>query len=192
MAKASLTPLESLQSQLRKRFSKAAITLDRPRKRSGVWYLDVSQDGHPVIIQWQEGSGFGVTSSAKHAYGEGADEVYQDQEAAYGRVVSLLLSRKFTAPPEPVQLRELRKELGLSQQELAGLLNKQQGEVSKIERRYDVLVSTLREVLQSMGAKLEIGARFANGDLRPLEICENPPKAAVKKSATAGRAVREA
>jgi transcriptional regulator with XRE-family HTH domain len=71
-----------------------------------------------------------------------------------------------------VRLRELRKERGLSQAKLANLLNKQQGEVSKIERRSDVLVSTLREVLQSMSATLRISARFADGAERPLEFGE--------------------
>lgn len=172
MAKASSTQIESLERQLRGRFPNATITLDRPKKPNGVWYLDVVSNEHPVSIQWKAGQGFGISSSASHAYGDGADEVYAEQEAAYGRTVSLLLSRIFTSAPEPVRLRELRKERGLSQAELASLLNKQQGEVSKIERRSDVLVSTLREVLQSMGATLRISARFENGDERPLEIGE--------------------
>lgn len=172
MAKTSSTQIESLEQQLRKRFPKARIALDRPKKPTGVWYLDIVNDGHPVAIQWKAGTGFGISSSPTHAYGDGADEVYAEEEAAYGRTVSLLLSRIFTSAPEPVRLRELRKERGLSQAELASLLNKQQGEVSKIERRSDVLVSTLREVLQSMGATLRISARFADGAERSLEIGE--------------------
>ena len=170
MAKTPLLAIETLQKQLRKRFPDASITLDPPRKRSGAWYLDVAHEGHPVIIQWRKGSGFGVSSSPEHAYGEGADEIYPDVEAAYGRVVSLLLSRSFTSPPEPVRLSELRKERGMSQAELATLLKKQQGEVSKIERRNDVLVSTLRDVVESMGGSLRISALFADGNERPLEI----------------------
>lgn len=183
MAKA-LIQIESLEHQLRKRFPKATITLDRPKKSTGVWYLDIVNDGHPVAIQWKAGAGFGISSSATHDYGDGADEVHAEEEAAYGRVVSLLLSRIFTSAPEPVRLRELRKERGLSQAELAALLNKQQGEVSKIERRSDVLVSTLREMLQSMGLTLKISARYENGDERPLEIGE--PSAAPKARRAVG------
>ena len=170
MAKQTPIPIESLKRQLEKRFPQASITLDRPRNRSGVWYLDVHCDDHPVIIQWQEGKGFGVSSSPGHAYGEGADEIYPNEEATYGRVVSLLLSRTVTTPPQPVRLSELRKERGLTQVELAVLLNKQQGEISKIERRQDVLMSTLANYVKSLGGKLEIRARMPGGEVRSLEI----------------------
>lgn len=183
MAKAAKLPIEKLVKQLRDRFPEASITLDRPKKSMGIWYLDVVQDGHPVTVEWKASAGFGVSSSPSPAYGDGADEVYAELEAAYGRVVSLLLSRSFTSPPEPVRLRELRKELGLSQAELALLLNKQQGEVSKIERRSDVLVSTLREVLESMGATLKISAQFADGEERPLVIGESLPAGPTQPSA---------
>lgn len=185
MAK-TLIQIELLEQQLRKRFPKAAISFDRPKKPTGVWYLDIVSDGHPVAIQWKSGTGFGISSSATHGYGDGADEVYAEEEAAYGRTVSLLLSRIFTSAPEPVRLRELRKERGLSQAELAILLNKQQGEVSKIERRDDVLVSTLREVVQSMGATLKISARFENGEERALEIGEVAPATKARKAVAAG------
>lgn len=186
MAKTASLPIESLEQQLRKRFPKATITLDRPKAATGVWYLDIVNDGHPVATQWKAGAGFGISSSANGDYGDGADEVHGEEEAAYGRIVSLLLSRIFTAA-QPVRLRELRKEVGLSQVELANLLNKQQGEVSKIERRSDVLVSTLREVLQSMGATLKISARFENGAERPLEIGEAAVDPKIRKAAAAGR-----
>lgn len=126
------------------------------------------------MIQWQEGRGFGVSSSPAQAFGEGADEVYHDEEAAYGRVVSLLLSGTFTSPPEPVRLRELRKERGLSQAELAELLNKQQGEISKIERRHDVKLSTLRDYVRSVGGTLQVLARLPDGAIRAIELEDEP------------------
>ncbi len=177
MAKQFPLPVESIKRQLADRFPQAVLTLDHPRNRSGVWYLDLVVDGHPVVIQWQEGKGFGVSSSPAHGYGEGADEVYPDTESTYGRVISLVLSRSFTAPPEPVRLSALRKERGLSQAELASLLNKQQGEVSKIERRQDVLMSTLSSYVKSLGGKLEILARLPGGVVRALEIEEAPESA---------------
>jgi len=180
-----LSPIESLERQLRHRFESARIALDRPKQPSGTWYLDIKFNQHPVVVQWREGSAFGVSSSTSHSYGDGADEVYPNEEATYGRVVSLLLSRTFTSPPELLRLRELRKERGLSQAELALLLNRQQGEVSKIERRSDVLVSTLREVVQSMGAKLSIIARFPDGAERALEIGETSSAEKSRQSVSA-------
>ncbi len=180
MGKSTLAlPIESLENQLRERFPEASIQLDRPRKRSGVWYLDLRWKGHPIAIQWQEGLGFGVSSSVAPGYGEGADETYPDAEATYGRVVSLLLSGAYTAPPEPVRLSELRKERGISQAELAELLDKQQGEVSKIERRKDVKLSTLRDYVQSIGGSLQVLARLPNGVVRVIEIDDGqdqPPR----------------
>lgn len=172
MAKSTRLPIESLQRQLQQRFPDACIELDPPKKRSGIWYLDVRRNQHPVIIQWQEGKGFGVSSSGDQAYGEGADEVYPDEEATYGRIVSLLLSGGFTSPPERVRLSQLRKERGISQLELADILNKQQGEISKIEHRQDVKLSTLREYVASVGGTLQILARLPGGVVRAIEIEE--------------------
>jgi len=46
---------------------------------------------------------------------------------------------------------------------LAELLETSQPEISKIERRTDVYVSTLRRYVEAMGGKLEIVARFPDG-----------------------------
>lgn len=179
-----LLPIELLERHLRDRFETASITLDRPLNPTGVWFLDVVLVDHRVEIQWRTEQGFGISSTAfSQAYGEGVDELYPDEEAAYGRVVSLLLSGAFTSSPEPIRLRELRKGQGLSQAELAALLHKQQGEISKIERRSDVLLSTLREYVQSIGAELRIVVRLPDGLERALEIGDLPSQAAKPTSA---------
>jgi hypothetical protein len=183
MAKTVAVAIQSLEKQLRKRFPDASIELDRPRGRSGTWYLDITRRDHPVIVQWKEGAGFGVSSSPEHAYGENPDEVYRDEEAAYGRVMSLLLSGMFTSPPESVRLNELRKERGLSQAELADILNKNQGEVSKIERRQDVKLSTLRDYVKSVGGTLQVLARLPGGVVRSIEIEEQSKRMSRKKVA---------
>ena len=186
MGKSSLLPIESLEKQLRNRFPEATIKVDRPKNRSGIWYLDVNRGEHPVAIQWKEGAGFGVSSSPAHAYGEGADEVYPDEEATYGRAVSLFLSGAYTSPPETVRLSELRKERGISQAELAEILNKQQGEISKIERRQDVKLSTLRDYVMSVGGTLQVLARMPGGSVRAIEIEDEQKKAGRKKVLAAG------
>jgi len=80
MAKDSMLPIESLERSLKKRFPDAQISVDRPRKASGVWFLDITQADHPVIVQWQRGNEFGINSSAEHAYGGRADEAVQEQD----------------------------------------------------------------------------------------------------------------
>jgi len=54
------------------------------------------------------------------------------------RVDALLISRSYTSPPESVRLAELRRELGLSQENLAGRMEIQQAAISKLERRSDL------------------------------------------------------
>ena len=169
-------PIESLERQIRQRFPNAKLSLDAPKNRTGTWFLDLENRGHSVILQWREGNGFGVSSSPSDGFGEGPDEIYQDEEAAYGRVVSLMLSRGSTSPPKSVRLRELRNERGITQVELAELLQKQQGEVSKIEHRSDMLVSTLRDVVRSLGGTLQIVAKFPDGNERSVQIDDMPGK----------------
>ena len=62
-----------------------------------------------------------------------------------------------------VSLRELRKSLGLNQKQLAEALKISQAAVSKQERRQEIQVGTLCEVIQAMGGSLEITARFPGG-----------------------------
>ncbi len=63
-------------------------------------------------------------------------------------------------------LQELRAARKLTQEELAKMLNVNQAAVSKLERRADMYVSTLREFVRAMGGELEITARFPEGAVR--------------------------
>ena len=63
-------------------------------------------------------------------------------------------------------LAELRQAQAMTQTTLAELLETTQGEVSKIERRADMYVSTLRRYVEAMGGRLDIVARFPEGDVR--------------------------
>lgn len=61
---------------------------------------------------------------------------------------------------EDMELAELRQALSLTQATLAEALGVKQAEISKIENRADVFVSTLRRFIQAMGGDLEIRAVF--------------------------------
>lgn len=61
---------------------------------------------------------------------------------------------------EEVGLAELRKLLGRTQAELARRMNVGQADVSKIERRKDILLSTMREYVEAAGGSLEIVVRL--------------------------------
>jgi transcriptional regulator with XRE-family HTH domain len=67
---------------------------------------------------------------------------------------------------EEMPLNELRAARKLTQERLAETLNVKQAAVSKLERRTDMYVSTLREFINAMGGELEIMARFPDGAVR--------------------------
>ena len=67
-----------------------------------------------------------------------------------------------------MNLRDLRKALGLTQTELARRLHKGQEVVSRIEQRRDLLLSTLQSYVESLGGELELVCRFA--DRAPVHI----------------------
>ncbi len=60
-------------------------------------------------------------------------------------------------------LNGLRKARSLSQEELAEILDLNQASVSKLERRTDMYISTMRRFVRAMGGELEIRARFPEG-----------------------------
>jgi DNA-binding XRE family transcriptional regulator len=67
-----------------------------------------------------------------------------------------------------VRLYELRHGEAISQAELAGRLDVTQGTISKLEQSDDVRVSTLRQYLEALGARLELVAVFDDDDRRVL------------------------
>jgi len=57
-----------------------------------------------------------------------------------------------------MNLAELRRELGVTQVQVAEAADMTQGELSRLERRDDHLVSTLRRCVEAMGGELELTA----------------------------------
>jgi transcriptional regulator with XRE-family HTH domain len=62
-------------------------------------------------------------------------------------------------------LQELRQMRGLTQQQLADILNLNQAALSKMENQADMRVSTLRRILSAMGGEMKIIARFPDGEV---------------------------
>ena len=64
-----------------------------------------------------------------------------------------------------MDLAELRGARALTQAEMAERLSIAQSNVSRLERRGDMLISTLREVVHAMGGELRISATFPDGSV---------------------------
>jgi len=67
---------------------------------------------------------------------------------------------------EAMPLQELRHARHLSQEQLAKTLSVKQAAVSKLEKRTDMYISTLRNFIKAMGGELEIVAKFPQGAVR--------------------------
>jgi len=65
---------------------------------------------------------------------------------------------------------ELRLARQLSQQQLADELDIKQGSVSKLERRTDLYISTLRRYIEAMGGELTLQAHFPEGAVTITEL----------------------
>jgi predicted XRE-type DNA-binding protein len=63
-------------------------------------------------------------------------------------------------------LCEVRHAREMSQKRLAEVLQINQASVSKLERRTDMYISTLRSFIEAMGGQLEIKAIFPDGAVR--------------------------
>lgn len=63
-------------------------------------------------------------------------------------------------------LQELRQARQMSQERLAKVLDTKQANVSRIERRTDMYISTLRSYVEARGGHLDIIASFREGKIR--------------------------
>jgi hypothetical protein len=70
----------------------------------------------------------------------------------------------------PHSLRALRRLLGLTQRELGLRLGKPQEEISRLEQRADLRLSTLRAYLAALGGSLELRCRLPDRAALALEV----------------------
>jgi transcriptional regulator with XRE-family HTH domain len=90
---------------------------------------------------------------------------------------------------EEMSLRDLRKARKLTQARVAKALGITQDSVSRLEKRSDLLVSTLRKTVRALGGDLRIIAEFL--DRAPVLLAElssdDPPRKS-RRNHTNGRA----
>ena len=63
---------------------------------------------------------------------------------------------------QEMTLRDLRKALELTQADISSKLHMNQEAVSRLERRSDLLLSTLISYIKAMGGELNLTAKFPN------------------------------
>ena len=67
---------------------------------------------------------------------------------------------------EEMTLERVREALDLTQARLAKLMKTGQGNVSRLERRNDMMLSTLRGYVAAMGGSLELSVRFPDRSVK--------------------------
>lgn len=72
-------------------------------------------------------------------------------------------------------LSQIRKDAGLTQEQLARTLGIRQPTLSQLESSEDMQVSTLRRIIEALGGRLEMIARLPHGDVRLSQFDEDKP-----------------
>jgi predicted XRE-type DNA-binding protein len=67
---------------------------------------------------------------------------------------------------QQMALDELRTAREFTQAELSQVLKVDQGSISKLERRTDMYIGTLRRYIEAMGGSLQIRAVFPDGEVQ--------------------------
>src|SRR5713226_5183591 len=98
---------------------------------------------------------------------------------------------------EELTLRDLRQAEHLTQERLAELMGVEQENVSRLERRADLLLSTLSSYVAAMGGKLRLIAEFPNREPVAIALADitgdEPPRRRNKaKEPVAARSRRAA
>jgi DNA-binding XRE family transcriptional regulator len=170
--------IEALVRLLRKRIPRVVVAVDAPSRVSGNWFLDVRSGKQTFALEFRPAVGFGLSSTPSDGLGEGPDEFVGTEEGVVERIRSLLRSRTRTEPQRVRLLQELREKRHISQLDLAGKLGIRQPTVSKMERREDLSLSTLRRYIKALGGELHILAEFKDGS---VEIGGTKPKVAASR-----------
>jgi DNA-binding XRE family transcriptional regulator len=142
----------------------ATFEVDESSRTDAPSFVDIDANGRKVVLEFRPKLGFGVTSAPADSYGEGPDEFFEeDDNGVAKRLLALLRSGEQTAPQRVRLLQELREHRQVSQVSLAARLGVRQPTVSKIERRDDVALSTLRRYIEALGGRLVVAAQFVDG-----------------------------
>ncbi len=91
---------------------------------------------------------------------------------------------------ELATLKDLRQAARQTQEQMAAALGVRQDTISRLEKRSDMLLSTLRHYVESMGGKLELVAKFP--DRPPVVIDHIGADVTLHKRGKTSRRVRVA
>ncbi|MGB9029936.1 MAG: XRE family transcriptional regulator [Acidobacteriaceae bacterium] len=98
---------------------------------------------------------------------------WRDIRGTFPPEVEAKIRRKVEDAARIMKLYQLREARNLTQTSLAETLGVNQAAVSKLEKRADMYLSTLRSYLKAMGAELQVRAVFPGGEEVVIEQFED-------------------
>jgi transcriptional regulator with XRE-family HTH domain len=90
---------------------------------------------------------------------------WRDIRGTHSPELEAEIARRVKEAAGVMTLYQLREARSLTQVNLAKVLNVNQGAVSRMEKRTDMYVSTLRNFIQAMGGQLQVKAIFPEGEV---------------------------
>jgi transcriptional regulator with XRE-family HTH domain len=90
---------------------------------------------------------------------------WRDIRGSFSPEVEAEIERRIKEATGVMTLYQLREARSLTQVNLAKVLQVNQGAVSRMEKRTDMYVSTLRSYIQAMGGQLQVKAIFPEGEV---------------------------
>ncbi len=169
---------QELHAALQTRFPGFAFMLDAAETASGSSWINIADQ--TIAIEFRPGTGLGLFLDDDTGYGSRPDEVYRDPELLLKRLGQLLAPSHSSVQHatgvagsgplaatarKQITLKDIREVLGLTQTEVAKALDTQQSAISKLEKRDDVLVSTLVALIHGLNGTVEIKAKFEGCDV---------------------------
>ena len=168
-----MSPIDQINDALSADFPDAQIVVRKSDDADGMQFLNVYSDDLEVAVEWKPERGFGLSSFRSDSDDlDGAfdspDEWYKSPDAVAHRISSLLIDEQTTRAVQKC-IGEIRRELGISQEQLSAAMEVTQATYSKQERRTDMKVSTLRKAIEAMGCVMRIEVRLPESqDVREL------------------------
>jgi len=173
--------IEEIVREIEKRIPGVRTRVERTESPRGPVWIDVTNGKHGVAIEWRQGMGFGLTSLPSDSLGEASDETYDSVVELIDRVEELLSTGQRTCAPKEAFLKTLREHRRISQESLAQLMGVSQPNISRLERRIDMNIRTLRAVIEAIGGNLEIVARFGDDAVRITQFDESKARVGTQK-----------
>lgn len=178
------TPFDVLIQKLRKDLHDLIYEIDPPATDIGEWFVDLQDGDWNSTVSWRPDRKFGLFTS-HDGYGERPDEIFADADKAATRLSQMASRFRLSGETGSFTLKDIRQLMGGSQEAVASLLGKDQGEVSRLEKRSDAKLATIERYISALGGRMSVQVVF-DDFAGALALDPQAPKATKPKTTVKG------